>query len=412
MSNSKNIGNFLRKDILVDPTQKKLTKKEQQTYENFNVAMSSNPGTQAMFKMLNNANVQMQLSLDNKGKNILQGVLTEETRQAKIEITHVDYSKVLEKEEATSIIKQLQEEQQDLYKRNKNSLFDLKFLAYLEQFALYAASQEDFSLNINPVITLLDTDLADKFNMTTRSVQESLNGRNRINYRYTKKEMSVKGIKKNEITDKKHYIGAIENLNDIRLNVKFKTKRKFRIDTPGGLQPYTITRVKEKGNKKVGLLITINPQYLNYERLFFKNDKNNYGAYERLPSFIWTINNSIDFMIIKYCYDLLRNNKKKQRKVSVKEFLDNVGIIDDTKRNTKNKLYDVLNRHLDDINEQYKEFLYIDYEQREFEAINGTLDFEEWKKTNLVITYKQIPLYDAIESKKQKYIEASKDNKK
>jgi hypothetical protein len=248
--------------------------------------------------------------------------------------------------------------------------------------------------------------------MTTRSVQESLNGRNRINYRYTKKEMSLKGIKKNEITDKKHYIGAIENLNDIRLNVKFKTKRKFRIDTPGGLQPYTITRVKEKGNKKVGLLITINPQYLNYERLFFKNDKNNYGAYERLPSFIWTINNSIDFMIIKYCYDLLRNNKKKQRKVSVKEFLDNVGIIDDTKRNTKNKLYDVLNRHLDDINEQYKEFLYIDYEQREFEAINGTLDFEEWKKTNLVITYKQIPLYDAIESKKQKYIEASKDNKK
>jgi len=392
------------------PTQE-ITKKQQEAYENFSVSMSSNPGTQAMFKFLNNGNIQLAMDTNPKGKPILKGTYTEETRHAKIEITHVDYSKVLEKE-ATNIINQLKEEQQDLYKRNKNSLFDLKFLALLEQYALYAASQEDFSLNINPVITLLDTDLADKFNMTTRSVQESLNGRNRINYRYTKKEMSLKGIKKNEIIDKKHYIGAIENLNDIRLNVKFKTKRKFRIDTPGGLQPYTITRVKEKGNKKVGLLITINPQYLNYERLFFKNDKNNYGAYERLPSFIWTINNSIDFMIIKYCYDLLRNNKKKQRKVSVKEFLDNVGIIDDTKRNTKNKLYDVLNRHLDDINEQYKEFLYIDYEQREFEAINGTLDFEEWKKTNLVITYKQIPLYDAIESKKQKYIEASKDNKK
>lgn len=392
------------------PTQE-ITKKQQEAYENFSVSMSSNPGTQAMFKFLNNGNIQLAMDTNPKGKPILKGTYTEETRHAKIEITHVDYSKVLEKE-STNIIKQLKEEQQDLYKRNKNSLFDLKFLALLEQYALYNASQDDFNEKISTAITLVDTDLADKFNMKTRNIQESLNGVTRNWYRYTKKEMIEKGIKKNEITNTKHYIGTIENLNDIRLNVKFKTRRKFYMDTPGGLQPYTITRIKDKVNKKVGLLITINPQYLMYERLYLKQDKDNYGAYERLPYFIWTIDNSIDFMIIKYCYDLLREDKKKTRPVKVKTFLENIGIIDDTGRNTKTRLYEPFNKHISKINKDYKDFINIDYEQREFEAIDGTIDFDEWQNTNLIITYKKIPLYNTIETNKRKLLDTGKTEKK
>ena len=391
---------------------KQLTKTQQEANENFSVAVSSNPGTQAMFKFLNNGNIQVGISTTAKGKPVLKGTMTEETRQARIEITHVDYSKVLEKEEAQEILDQLKQEEQDLYKRNKNSLFDLKFLALLEQYALFNASQDNFNENTNTAIILTDTDLADKFNMITRNIQESLNGVTRNWYRYTKKEMIEKGIKKNEITNTKHYIGTIENLNDIRLNVKFKTRRKFYMDTPGGLQPYTITRIKDKVNKKVGLLITINPQYLMYERLYLKQDKDNYGAYERLPYFIWTIDNSIDFMIIKYCYDLLREDKKKTRPVKVKTFLENIGIIDDTGRNTKTRLYEPLTRHINKINTEYKDFINIDYEQKEFEAINGTIDFDEWQNTNLIITYKKIPLYNTIETNKRKLLDTGKTEKK
>lgn len=388
--------------LIKQKSTKDLTEKQKETYDNFSVAMSSNPGTQAMFKFLNNANVQLKYEPNSKGKIIVKGTYTEETRHAKIEIIHVDYSKVLEKE-ATNIIKQLKEEQQDLYKRNKNSLFDLKFLALLEQYALYNASQDDFNEKISPAITLVDTDLADKFNMSVRSVHESLNGVTRNRYKYNEKTKKQERIQK-------HYIGTIENLNDIRLDVKFKTKRNISMDTPGGLQPYTISRIKDKANKKVGLVITINSLYLMYERLYLKNDDKN-GAYERLPYFIWTIDNSTDFMIIKYCYDLLRNNKNKARNVKVKNFLDNVGIVDDTGRNARANLYEPFNKHISKINKDYKDFINIDYEQREFEAIDGTIDFEEWKKTNLVITYKKTPLYETIESNKKKYIEASKDKK-